>query len=138
MNKKFLISWLVVFVVWFFGSFAVHGALLGEDYAALGEMMRSEEEQMSYFHYMVLAHISMAGAFVWIYQRGINSSPWIGQGIRYGIAVALLAPIPVYLIYYSVQPLPSHIVLKQIIGDGLLLLVLGIVTAALNKPAAKD
>ena len=34
MNKKFLISWAVVFVVWMIGSFVVHGLLLGADYLA--------------------------------------------------------------------------------------------------------
>src|SRR5580693_4827177 len=35
MNKKFLIAWVVVFIVWFFGSFAVHGVLLRSDYMQL-------------------------------------------------------------------------------------------------------
>ena len=32
MNKKFLISWIAVFVVWMAGSFAVHGAWLSDLY----------------------------------------------------------------------------------------------------------
>jgi hypothetical protein len=67
-----------------------------------------------------------------------EDKPWLAQGVRYGVAVALLAPVPVYLIYYAVQPWPGNIVAQQIIGDGLLVIVLGIVVAALNKPAATD
>ena len=104
MNKKFLISWAVVFVVWMIGSFLVHGVMLGEAYGSMGAMMRPEAEQQAYFHYMLIAHVIMAGAFVWIYQRGNENKPWLQQGLRYGVAVALLAPVPVYLIYYSVQP----------------------------------
>jgi len=138
MNKKFLISWIVVFVVWMIGSFLVHGLLLGEAYASLGGMIRPEADQQAYFPYMLAAHVIMAGAFVWIYQRGTENKPWLAQGVRYGVAVALLAPVPVYLIYYAVQPWPGNVVAQQIIGDGLLVIVLGIVVAALNKPAATD
>lgn len=137
MNKKFLISWLVIFVVWMAGSFAVHGLLLGADYAnAQPNLMRPEADQQRLFHWMLIAHLIMAGAFVWIYDRGNENKPWLQQGIRFGIAVALLAAVPVYIIYYVVQPTPGMVVVKQIIFDGILLVILGIVVAFLNKPQA--
>lgn len=69
MNKNFLVAWVVVFVVWMALSFAVHGVWLGETYADMTNIFRPEEEQMALFHFMLLAHVIMAGAFVWIYQR---------------------------------------------------------------------
>ena len=135
MNKKFLISWVVVFIAWMAGSFLVHGAWLGAAYASLGALFRPEESQMDTFPFMVSAHIIMAAAFVWIYRRGIDDGPWLQQGLRYGLAIAVLAPIPTYMIYYAVQPLPADLVIKQIVGDGLLVIVLGVLTALLNKPA---
>jgi len=137
MNKKFLISWLVIFVVWMFGSFVVHGLLLGADYAnAQPNLMRPEAEQQGLIHWMLIAHAIMAGAFVWIYQRGNEDKPWMQQGIRFGIAVALLAALPVYMIYYVVQPMAGMLAVKQTIFDGVLLVILGIVVAFLNKPQA--
>ncbi len=93
MNKKFLISWVVIFVVWMAGSFAVHGVWLRDMYAQLpGNLYRTEgDTQQAYFPYMLAAHVIMAGAFVWIYQRGRENKPWLAQGVRYGIAIALLA-----------------------------------------------
>lgn len=102
MNRSFLVSWVVVFFVWMALSFAVHSAWLGDSYAAMTNIFRPEEEQMALCHFMLLAHVLMAGAFVWIYQRGQEDKPWLQQGIRFGIAVALLAPIPTYMIYYTV------------------------------------
>ena len=32
----------------------------------------------------------MAGAFTWIYARGVENKPWLGQGLRFGVAVAFL------------------------------------------------
>ena len=136
MNKKFLISWVVIFVVWMIGSFLVHDLLLGDVYAGLTDLMRPEAEQMALFPYMLAAHVIMSGAFVWIYNRGSEDKPWLAQGVRYGVAIALLAPVPMYMIYYAVQPLPGNLVAHQIIADGLLLVVLGMVVAFLNKPAA--
>ena len=133
MNKKFLISWAVVFVAWFAGSFVVHGVLLRAGYAALPDLFRSEADSQQYFYLMLLAHIMMAGAFVWIYQRGQESKPWLQQGVRFGIAIALLAPIPMYTIYYVVQPMPGSHVVQQIIYDGALVVLLGIITAFINR-----
>lgn len=137
MNKKFLISWVVIFVAWMAGSFVVHGLLLGADYAsAEPNMMRPETEQQAMFHWMLIAHIMLAGAFVWIYDRGNEMKPWLQQGVRFGIAVALLAIVPVYLIYYAVQPTPGMLVAKQIVFDSTLIVILGIIVAFLNKPQA--
>ena len=129
MNKKFLITWLVVFVVWMLGSFGVHGVLLHADYSALPTLFRPEAEAGPYFPIMILAHVILAGAFTWIYSRGVEAKPWLAQGVRFGIVVALLTIVPTYLIYYVVQPMPMATVVKQIVFDGVLLLILGIVVA---------
>jgi hypothetical protein len=133
MNKKFVISWVAVFVVWMVGSFLHHGMWLAADYAALGDMMRSPQEQEGLMHFMLLAHVIMAAAFVWIYQRGREAKPWLQQGLRYGVAIALIAPIPMFMIYYVVQPTPAALAIKQAIGDSVILLVLGVLVAFLNK-----
>lgn len=133
MNKKFLIAWLSVFVVWMFGSFIVHGVLLHADYAMLPHMFRPEADAQQYFPFMIAAHIIMSGAFAWVYTRGIEAKPWLGQGIRFGLVIALLAVVPTYMIYYAVQPMPGVLVVKQTVFDGVLLLVLGAVVAFLNR-----
>ena len=133
MNKKFLITWLVIFVVWMLGSFVVHGVLLHADYAALPTLFRPEAEAGPYFPIMILAHVILAAAFVWIYSRGIEQKPWLAQGVRFGIVIALLTIVPTYLIYFVVQPMPMATVAKQIVFDGVLLVILGIVVAWLYR-----
>ncbi len=80
MNKKFLIAWLVMFVLYMAGGFIVHGVLLKDDYAATN-LMRPEEQQKAMMVWMLLAHVLMAGAFTWIYARGVENKPWLGQGL---------------------------------------------------------
>ena len=133
MNKSFFIAWAVIFVGWMLGSFLVHGTLLHSDYAKLSNLFRSETDTQQYFPLMLLAHVLLAGAFTWIYSRGAEARPWLAQGFRFGLAVALLSVVPTYLIYYVVQPMPGILVIKQIVCDGILLLILGVVVAWLYR-----
>jgi hypothetical protein len=136
MNQRFLLAWLVVFIAWFLGSFVVHGVLLRDDYKSLSNLFRPEAEAQKYFALMLLAHVLLSGAFTWIYARGVEPKPWLGQGVRYGIAIALLTTVPGYLIYYVVQPLPGMLVVKQIVFDGILMLILGAVVAFMYRRPA--
>ena len=129
MNRKFVIAWVVVFIAWFIGSYIVHGVLLNGDYMALSMLFRTPADSQKYFPLMILAHLLLSGAFAWIYARGVESKPWVAQGVRFGIAVALLTTVPTYLIYYCVQPMPGELVVKQIIFDGILMVALGVLVA---------
>lgn len=131
MNKKFLIAWLVIFVLYMAGGIVIHGVLLSADYAATG-LMRPEAEAQQMMHLMVLAHVMMAGAFTWIYARGVENKPWLGQGLRFGLAVAVLF-VPVYIIYYVVQPTPGALAAQQIVFDTILTLILGAVVAFMYR-----
>ena len=137
MNKKFFIGWIVVFVAWMAGSFVVHGVLLHDDYAKLPNLFRPEAEAQQYFPLMILAHVILAGAFVWIYARGVEGKPWLPQGIHFGLAIALLTIVPTYMIYYVVQPMPESHVIKQIVFDGILMLILGAIAAFIYREPAR-
>jgi hypothetical protein len=133
MNKKFAIAWLVIFIVWMLGDFVVHGLLLNADYLKLPNLFRPEADAQQYFPIMILAHVILAGAFTWIYARGVEAKPWLGQGIRFGLGIALLTVVPTYMIYYVVQPMPGALVVKQMVFDGALIVVLGVVAAFLYR-----
>jgi hypothetical protein len=136
MSKKFIIAWIVLFVAWFLGSFVVHGVLLRSDYMQLTNLFRAESDEQQYFPLMILAHVILSGSFVWIYARGAEAKPWLVQGIRFGIAVALLTAVPTYMIYFVVQPMPAYVVIKQIVGDGVLMIILGTIVAWLYRGGA--
>lgn len=136
MDKKFAISWVILFIVWMAGSFVIHAAWLGDTYAAMTDVYRSPEDAEKLFPFMLLAHVMLAGGFVWIYRRGREDKPWLGQGVRFGILISLFAVIPTYLIYYSVQSMSSDLLIRQIVGDTLLTVLLGIVVAFLYKDAS--
>jgi len=118
------------------GSFVVHGVLLHPDYMQLTTLFRTEADAQRYFPLMILAHVILSGAFVWIYARGAEPKPWMAQGVRFGIAIALLTTIPTYMIYFVVQPMPGSVVVKQMIFDGALMVILGLIVAWLYRNAA--
>ena len=135
MNKRFIIAWIVLFVAWFLGSFVVHGVLLRSDYMQLTSLFRTGDQQQ-YFPLMILAHVILSGAFVWIYARGAEAKPWMAQGVRFGVAVALLT-VPTYMIYFVVQPMPGGVVIKQIVFDGVLMVILGMIVAWFYRDMAR-
>ena len=137
MNRKFVIAWIVLFVAWLVGSFVVHGVLLRPDYMQLNNLFRTPGDQQKYFPLMLLAHVILSGAFVWIYARGVEAKPWMAQGVRFGIAVALLTTVPTYMIYFVVQPMPGSLVIKQIVFDGALMVILGTIVAWLYRGTAR-
>ena len=135
--KRFFIAWLVIFIAWMAGSFAIHGVALHGDYEKLANLFRPEAEAQRYFPLMLLAHVMLAGAFVWIYSRGVEAKPWIAQGIRFGIAVAFLTVIPTYIIYYVVQPMPGATVVRQIVFDAIVVLILAAIVAFAYRDSAQ-
>ena len=133
MNKKFWISFVAMFVMAMAIGLLVHGMLLHDEYRKLGSLMRSETESQKLFGLMILAHVLIALGFTWIYVKGKEARPWLGQGLRYGIAVAVMMTIPTYLIYYVVMPFPSDLVAQQIVFDTIGIVAMGIVLAWINR-----
>ena len=133
MGKKFWLSVVCMFVLSMLLDFAVHSVLLGADYAKLPALYRAPQDSAGFMPFMLLAHVFIALGLVWVYQRGVGSGAWLGQGLRYGSAMAVLIAVPGYLIYYAVQPLPADLVLKQIAFGVAQMLLLGIALAWLQR-----
>jgi hypothetical protein len=139
MNKRFVVSVVVLFVVSMAFGFLVHGTILHSDYTNLANagVYRTPEQAHPLMAFMLVANLAYAIGLTWIYRIGRDNRPWMGQGFRFGLAVATLTTIPTYLIYYVVTPLPSDLVAKQIVLDLIVNVVVGMVTAFINRdPAA--
>lgn len=130
--SKFAISVVIMFVLMNAFGFAVHNVLLLGDYLALPTLVRPRSEASSYLLFIMLAHLLVALGVTWIYSKGREDKPWLGQGARFGLAVALIAT-PVYLIYHAVTPVPLTVALKQVVGDGLMFVIMGVALAWINR-----
>ena len=135
MDKRFWVCGLLVSIAALLLDFLIHGVLLRADYAALVArgLMRTPADAQQYLPYMLVAHLLAGYGLTWLYRRGVDRKrAGLGQGLRFGIAVALAATLPGYLIYYAVQPLPPTLVHKQLLLGTAATLLLGLLLAWLQ------
>ena len=134
--KKFLLGSLAVFLVCSTLNFVIHGVLLQSTYQQTPQLLRGEQDAQQHFPFMLLSFLVFSLAFVWIYARGVESRPWIGQGLRYGLAAWLIVSVTRYLTYFAIQPWPGSVVAMQIGLELVMMLLLGILVATFyRKPA---
>jgi len=133
MTKKFFIAWIGIFVVWFVGTYVVNGILI--DYAPIAHLFRLWEDELKLFPVLIVADLTLTGTFVWFYAQGVESKPWLGQGVRFGLAAALLGVLPMYVRYYVAQPVPEAILMQQLVYFVILMMLMGAIVAFVYRAA---
>ncbi len=130
--KKLVLTIIVIFVVANLTGFFIHAILLAPDYMAVKEHYRPEGQEKMIF--ICLAYLAFAIGSVVVYAKGVENKPWLGQGLRFGILMWLVLAVPSFLIAYAVQPVPTMLMVKQVLFEGVDKLLLGAITAALYRP----
>jgi hypothetical protein len=130
---KFLLRTIVVAVAMFALGFVGHQLLLGRDYAAIEPIMRSKSDMQGHMPFALINCLVFSAAFVWIYSQGRSARPWLGQGIRFGVAIWAIASVPLYLTNYVIEPWPGIFVAKILAWEVIAAVVLGITVAGLSK-----
>lgn len=129
--KKTILAVVVGFIVQLGGLFLIHGVWLKPDYAATASVWRTEQAQVARTWAMLLGTLIYVVAAVLIYVRGREAKPWIGQGVRFGILLALAVVAYSSLTGWVVLPVPHLLVEKWILGESVLAVVFGLVIAAI-------
>ncbi|WP_338846493.1 hypothetical protein V8J88_22460 [Massilia sp. W12] len=124
--SKNLLAVLLVFVVNMLLSFVQHGIVLHEDYGALPQVMRSEQESQAYFGWLLAGQFLLSVSFVWLYRSFGKELPWPRRGVRFGIAATLLAWWPNHMIYHAVAKFPQELMFKQLALDAFVMLAMGL------------
>ncbi len=130
--KKLVLTIIVVFVVANITGFLIHATLLAPDYMVVKEHYRPEGQEKMIW--ICLAYLAFAIGSVIVYAKGVEAKPWLGQGIRFGILMWLVLTVPSFFIAYAVQPVPTMLMVKQVLFEGIDKIVLGVITAALYRP----
>jgi hypothetical protein len=130
---RFLLRTIIVAIAMFALGYVGHQLLLGRDYVAIEPIMRSKQEMMAHMPFALLSAIIFSGAFVWIYGRTRSARPWLGQGIRFGIAVWAISTVPLYLTNYTIEPWPGVFVAKILAWELVAMLLLAVLIAALSR-----
>jgi hypothetical protein len=135
MDKRFWISGVLLAIASMALGFLIHGVLLSADYAALVPkgVMRGPDDANGYMPFMILADLAYGFGITWVFRQGWTPGrSAIGQGLRCGLAIAMVSTIPMFLIYYAVEPLPGLLVCKQLAFSTVQMLVLGTLAGLLN------
>jgi hypothetical protein len=130
--KRLVLTIIVVFVVANFTGFFIHAIWLRQDYMPIAQHYRPEGQEKMLF--IILAYLSFAIGSVIVYAKGVENKPLLGQGVRFGILMWLVLTVPSFFIAYAVQPVPTILMAKQVLCEGVNKILLGIITAALYRP----
>lgn len=131
--KKLVLAFVAVFVLSSLANFLIHGLMLQAAYHQTLQLIREQQDASAHAPFLLLGFAVFALGFVWIYGKGVEDKPWIGQGIRYGLAAWLVATVSRYLIYYAIQPWSATVVAMQIGLELVMMLVLGLTAAAILR-----
>jgi hypothetical protein len=109
-TKRWLLASLAAFVVISVIEFLVNGLLLSSLYKQTASLWRSEAEFRSMMWMFWLAYIVMGLMFAFIYAKGFeDQKSGVGQGLRYGLYMAIFTAVPMSLVWYVVLPMPGEL-----------------------------
>ncbi len=132
--KKTLGAIVAGFIFQFGTSYLIHEIILKNAYMDTADLWRPEDAMMHRFWIMLLAQLIFTVGAVLIYPRGVAKKSPVGQGIRYGILLALVSIVPGSLINYVTMPLPHTLALHWILIEGVQCVLLGLVIAFICQP----
>jgi hypothetical protein len=124
-TKKTILAFVTILVLTALANFLIHAVLLHGVYQENANLMRSPQDGQAHAPFLLVGFLFFAVAFVWLYPHAGNGGAWPRHGLRYGVAVWLLASVSRYVIYYAIQPWPINTVVLQIVYEFVMMLVLG-------------
>ncbi len=132
-TKKLAMAIVVAYIVLMGSHFLIHRVWLMPDYAATPDSWRPIADMQHKIWVMWLGQLLFTVMFAYIYTRGVEAKPWAGQGIRYGILIALFTVIPYSLAEYTVYRVPHMLAVKWMIAGTIQIIMLGLVVAGIYK-----
>ncbi len=131
--QRYLIGSIVVFVFIFLAEFVFHALILDSFYNEARYLLRPETEAGGFMIWMALGILLMAFGFCFIFIKGYQNKG-IGEGLRFGLYVGVTFAVSASLINYAVFPFPTSWVIGWIIGEPIIMIISGIIIAAIYKP----
>jgi hypothetical protein len=132
--KRWLLASLAVLVVIGVVGFVTNEILLKDIYMQTASVWRPMPELMSMMWMMWIGHAIFALMFVLIYIKGYEKNKsGIGQGLRYGIYLGLLAAVAPQFIWYVVLPIPGILAVYWAVSGMVQAVLAGAAVGAIYK-----
>lgn len=133
--KKLVVAFVAAYVVLMATNWLIHDVWLMRDYAAIPDSWRPIADMQHKIWVMWVGQLFFAATFAFIFARGVENKPCVGQGIRYGIVMAFITVIPTSLGEYTIYRIPHMLAVKWMIAGTIQLIILGLVVAGIYKKA---
>ena len=130
MLKKYLLSVVLVFVLWSVLEFVIHGIILLQAYQATASLWRPMAEMKAGL--MHLSSFITAAAFVGVYALLVTDKS-IKTGIFYGVLMGFFSGVPMALGSYSYMPITGYIAVVWFCGSVILMTLAGLCVGAILK-----
>jgi hypothetical protein len=135
--KKYGLAVVISYVAMMLLGYLLHGVALKATYAtAPAGMLRSEADFNAHFHWLALGYFLFALAACWVYAYGVENKSWLGQGVRYGLALWAMGTLMPNFVGFAVQPWPRDIAVKGTLADLVIMLVAGLCIAGVYRGSA--
>lgn len=131
--QRYVIGSIVVFVFLLVASWLFHSVIMSGWYDEASNLLRPGSEGGAYIIWMIIGFLLLAFGFCFIFTKGYENKG-IAEGIRYGLYVGLAFSVSASLINFSVYPYPWKWVVGWIIGNPIILILGGIIAAAIYRP----
>ena len=130
-TKKFIITSIVVFIVFEIVSWIIHGFILMGAYQVTANLWRADMNSMMWI--MWISDLVKSFVFVYIFIKGLEGKGWI-EGLKFGFWLGLYVAIGMGFGTYATQPIPFSLALQWFIYTIIQLIICGIVAAVIYKP----
>lgn len=135
--KQWIIASVACFVVMVVLSFIEHGVVLAAWYQEYPNYWRSQADMSSRMHWMYVGYLLFSALFTYIYTKGYEGKPGLGEGFRYGVLVGALVGFPKMFLDHVVFPYQGKVILAWGISTFIICVVMGLVTATIYKKEQK-
>lgn len=132
-TKRVILAIVAGFVLMAAGRYLIHNVWLASVYANNSTLWRTQSEMVHRVWVIQLATLIFSVAATLIYVRGREAKPWLGQGLRFGVLLALASAVPQSMVEYFTYPVSSTLMVQWMIGEGCLALLLGVLVAAICR-----
>ena len=134
--KKWLLSSLVVFIVYWILQFIVHSVILCGMYEQTASHWLTEPEMMGRMWAMILGMLLFVILFCYIYTKGIREGG-LGEGVRFGFWIGFFIAVPVYFLRWSTEALPGMLIFLDALFMFIVLIIIGGVLGAVYGKVEK-
>jgi hypothetical protein len=132
--KKTLGAIVAAFVVYAASGYLIHEVLLKSAYIDSANVWRPDDAIQHRMWIMLLSEFIFALGAVLVYVRGVEKKSWVGQGIRFGILLSLVAPVPGFMMSYVTLPVSHKLALHWILLGIAQAILVALVIAAICQP----